>query len=290
MPERPLPPFADPDVVSRLVSRSRLAAARFALVLAVLAANSLGCPGRPKALVYDLAARVAVAESWSASDVLRFGTPTAEPRLSDGFHREAGGGGNDPFLWSKGESEVAFQWADVGPRLAILDATPYRGVKGQSVEVRLNGTPVAKLRLNDTRHRYRIALPAAAQRPGDNRLRFVFEKTATPAEVEPGSQDRRQLAAAFYTLTSGSASDVALESQLGRDAPRPFAVTEQQAVPALTLLGPALVRFALKLPAARRAAFHAGARHRRRAPPRPRRSSACSWRRRTAASGRSGTA
>jgi drug/metabolite transporter (DMT)-like permease len=42
---------------------------------------ALGCPGRPKAVVYDLAARAAVAETWSGADVLRFGTPAAEPRL-----------------------------------------------------------------------------------------------------------------------------------------------------------------------------------------------------------------
>ena len=57
---------------------------------AALSAALPGCPGRPKAVVYDLAARVAVAETWSAADVLRFGTPAAEPRLVDGFHREAG--------------------------------------------------------------------------------------------------------------------------------------------------------------------------------------------------------
>ena len=41
----------------------------------------LGCPGQPKAVVYDLVARMAVAETWSATDVLLFGTPAAEPRL-----------------------------------------------------------------------------------------------------------------------------------------------------------------------------------------------------------------
>ncbi len=63
------------------MSRSlRLAAALAALALA-------GWPGRPKPVVYDLAARAAVAETWSAEDVLRFGTPAAEPRLTDGFYR-----------------------------------------------------------------------------------------------------------------------------------------------------------------------------------------------------------
>jgi arylsulfatase A-like enzyme len=219
--------------------------------LAALAALGLalaGCPGRPKALVYDLASRVFVADTWSAADVLRFGTPAAEPRLTEGFHREAGGA-EEPFLWSKREAEVAFQWDAVEPRVAILDAAPYQGVKEQSVEVRLNGTPVERFRMNDDRFRYRIALPAAAQRPGDNRLRFVFAATASPVDDDPKSQDQRQLAAAFYTLVTGSSADPSLEDLLGRGAPRPFAVEAEKGVAAVTLVGPAVVRFALRLPA-----------------------------------------
>ena len=216
--------------------------------VAALAAALTGCPGRPGALVYDLAARVPVAETWSADDVLRFGTPAAEPRLTDGFHREAGGA-EEPFLWSKGEAEVAFHWDAVEPRVAVLDAAPYRGVREQSVEVRLNGTPVDRFRMNDERFRYRIALPAGAQRPGDNRLRFVFAGTASPAADDPRSLDERQLAAAFYSLATGPSKDPSLEDLLGRDAPRPFAVAAEKGVSAVTLVGPAVVRFALKLPA-----------------------------------------
>ncbi|HKZ31115.1 MAG TPA: sulfatase [Vicinamibacteria bacterium] len=220
--------------------------ARSAAIVA-LATVALGCPGRPKAVVYDLAERSAVAETWSGADVLRFGTPAAEPRLTEGFHREAGGS-DEPFLWSKGEAEVAFLWEDAAARVAILDAMPFKGVSGQSVEVRLNGTTVDRFALNDTRHRYRIALPPAAQRAGDNRLRFVFAKTASPVDADSQSLDRRQLGAAFYSLVTGAASDAALEDLLGRDAPRPFVSSLDKGVPVLTLVGPAVVRFALRLP------------------------------------------
>ncbi len=226
------------------------ASARRALAagLAALALGGLGCPGRPRSVVYDLAARAAVAETWSADDVLRFGTPAAEPRLTEGFYREAGGATADPFLWSRGEAEVGFQWDEVLPRVAILDAAPYRGVKAQSVEVLLNGVRVDGLRLGDLRQRYRISLPASAQKRGDNRLRFVFAATASPADTEARSLDRRQLAAAFYTIASGPATDPSLEDLLARDAPRPFDVGEERGAPTLTLLGPAVVRFAVKLP------------------------------------------
>jgi arylsulfatase A-like enzyme len=220
---------------------------RLLATLGLAAALGAGCPGRPKAVVYDLAARAPVAEAWSGADVLRFGTPAAEPRLTEGFYREAGGA-EEPFIWSKGEAEVVFQWGAAESRVAILDAAPYPGVKGQSVEVRLNGAKVDGFRLNDTRLRYRVALPASAQRAGDNRLRFVFAGTASPADADPKSLDKRQLAAAFYTLVTGPSSDPSLEDLLARDAPRPFAVGEEKGVPSLTLLGPAVVRFALRLP------------------------------------------
>ena len=176
-----------------------------------LATVALGCPGRPKAVVYDLAARAAVAEAWSGSDVLRFGTPAAEPRLTEGFHREAGGS-EEPFLWSKREAEVAFLWQRAEPRVAILDARPFKDAGSQSVEVRLNGTAVDRFALNDARHRYRIALPIAPQKAGDNRLRFVFARTASPTDANPQSLDRRELAAAFYSLVTGAASDASLRT------------------------------------------------------------------------------
>jgi arylsulfatase A-like enzyme len=222
-----------------------------AAALALAAAGGLaaaGCPGAPKAVVYDLAARAAVAETWSAADVLRFGTPAAEPRLVDGFHRESGGASAEPFLWSKQEAEVAFQWPAAEPRVAVVDLAPYRGAGPQAVEVSLNGARVDGFRLNDDRHRYRVGLPAAAQKSGDNRLRFAFAAAAAPSDADPKSLDRRKLAAAFYSVVAGPSSDASIEDLLARDAPRPFAVGEEGAVPTLTLLGPSVVRYAVRLP------------------------------------------
>ena len=75
--------------------------------------------------------------------------------------------------------------------------------------------------------------PTAAQRPGDNRLRFTFSGAAVPADVDPqhSSGDRRPLAAAFYTLVAGPSSDASIDDLLARDAPRPFAVGEEKGVP-----------------------------------------------------------
>ena len=209
----------------------------------------LGCPAGPKEIVYDLARRAPVGERWSAPEVLLFGTPAAEPYLPEGFYREAGTGG-EPFLWSKGEAEVALRFDQVAPRAAVVELAPYRGVRDQTAEIRLNGVSVGSFRLADLRSRYRFSLPATAQRPGDNRLRFVFRDTASPADEEPGNLDGRQLAAAFYSLTVGADTNGGMADLLLRDAPRPFAVTQVEGVPSLSLIGPALVRFAVRVPPA----------------------------------------
>jgi arylsulfatase A-like enzyme len=225
--------------------RSRLS------LLCVLSASGawLGCPTVPKEIVYDLARRAAVAERWSSRDVLLFGTPAAEPHQAEGFHREAGGGTGETFLWSKQEAEVALAWPKPEPRAAVLELAPYPKAKDKSLRVFLNGAPVGAFRLNDSRHRYLLSLPQRDQRAGENRLRFVFAASASPVDDDPASLDRRQLAAAFYSLVVGPASDAGLEDLLGRDAPGPFSVAGAGGVPSLTLVGPSVARFAVRLPA-----------------------------------------
>jgi hypothetical protein len=137
-------------------------------------------------------------------------------------------------------------------------------VRGQSVEVGLNDAAIGSFALNDGRFRYRIELPAGAQRVGDNRLRFRFAAVASPAAIDPASTDRRELAAAFYGLAVGDGGDLGLEDLLTPDAPRPFEVSETRGLPTLTLVGPTVVRFAIRLPPSGELRFtpvlHAGAR------------------------------
>lgn len=205
-----------------------------------------GCPSTPRSVVYDLAARTLAAERWSDAVVLLPGTPAAEPSLVSGFHREARVAG-EPFQWSKGEAEIALRFESVRPRAAVVDLAPYEGVPDQSVEVQLNGTPVAAFDLADVRSRYPVPLPEEAQRPGDNRLSFLFTGTSSPAETDPTSRDRRELAARFYSLTVGPDAG-SLQDLLRREAPRPFEVGESEGAPFLSLVGPAAVRYALRLP------------------------------------------
>jgi arylsulfatase A-like enzyme len=207
-----------------------------------------GCPSTPKAVVYDLAARTLAAERWSEARVLLLGTPGVEPALVHGFHREARIDG-EPFQWSKGEAELALHLESVQPRGAVVDLAPYEGVEAQRVEVFFNGRPVTTFELADVRSRYHFTLPEDAQRKGDNRLRFVFAQASSPAEADPDSDDRRELAARFYSLTVGPEGD-RLQDLLRREAPRPFAIVENEGVPSISLVGPAAVRYALRLPRA----------------------------------------
>jgi arylsulfatase len=215
----------------------------------VAASAVLACPGPRKEVVYDLAARLPVAERWSQREVVLFGTPSAEPHQAEGFYREAGGSDGDPFLWARGEAEVSLDWSGIAPRVAVLEVAPYRGVKSQSADVRLNGRTVTRLNLNDARYRYRIPLPPEAQKTGDNRLRFVFAATASPSAANPADPDRRELSAAFYSLVIGVEGDPSIEDLLGRDAPAPYSVASEGGVPTLVQAGGSVIRYAVRLPA-----------------------------------------
>ena len=217
-------------------------------MIALAGTCALGCPRAPRDVVYDLAERLPYAERWSARPVVLFGTPAAEPQLADGFYREAVRAEGDGFVWSKGEAEVSLTWPAVAERAAVIELAPYKGVRAQKVEVSLNGTSVARFALNDGRYRYGVPLPAAAQRAGENRLRFLFAATASPGD-DPKNPDKRQLAAAFYSLTVAAAADPGLQDLLARDAPRPFALAREGGVPSLIEVGPAVVRYAIALPA-----------------------------------------
>jgi arylsulfatase A-like enzyme len=217
---------------------------------------SAACPSASRSVVYDLVARIPAAERWSEADVLLFGTPTAEPALVHGFHQEARIAG-EPFQWTRGEAEVSLSFEVPRPRGAVVDLAPYEGVDDQRVEVRLNGAPVADFELAEVRSRYRFSLPEEAQQPGDNRLRFVFARVSSPADADPENRDRRELAARLYSLTVGAEGDW-LQDLLRREAPRPFEVSETEGVPALTLVGPAAVRYAIRLPPAAELRFTPG--------------------------------
>jgi arylsulfatase A-like enzyme len=207
-------------------------------------------------VVYDLAERVSIAEREARPDVLLFGTPAAEPRLAAGFFRWSGGTG-DRFVWARREVEVALEFEKPEPRAAVVDLRSFEGVREQRVRVLLNGREIGRSSVGSVRQRLLLKLPAEAQRPGENRLRFEFAGTASAADVDKASSDGGQLAAAFYSLTLGRESDASLVELLGRDAPRPFGLSAQAGVPGVSQLGASSVRHVLTLPAGAELRFKA---------------------------------
>lgn len=220
----------------------RRAVAAAAALLAALPA----CKPRNLPVVYDLAARLPVAERWSTRDVVLAGTAAAEPHLSDGFYRE--GTGTERFVWARESAEIAFVWPEVAARTALVELAPFSGVRAQAAEVLLNGTPLGRFSLNERRDRYRLSLPAEAQRPGDNRLRLTFAAAAAPSDGDPKNPDRRRLAAALYAITVARADDAGLDDLLARGAPSAFEATSEGGVPAVGQVGPSVLRYALRVP------------------------------------------
>ena len=88
--------------------------------------------------------------------------------------------------------------------LDILPASP--GV--QTVTVNLNNATIARLALDPQRKRYTFR---GAFRNGINILRFDFDHTVAPADVDPRSSDRRPLAARFFGVGTADSHLVRLD-------------------------------------------------------------------------------
>ena len=132
--------------------------------------------------------------------------------------------GDDPFLgdgWSGAERDGDHfaRWAvgrqafiavpaardgDEAFTLDILPASPGR----QMVTVNLNNATIAALALDPQRKRYTFR---GAFRNGINILRFDFDHTVAPADVDPRSSDRRPLAARFFGVGTADSHLVRLD-------------------------------------------------------------------------------
>ena len=87
-----------------------------------------------------------------------------------------------------------------GPSAMTIDVLPV--LQGtQKVTVNINDAPVASLILEPRRRTYAML---GTFRKGINILRFDFDHTVVPAEVDPRTSDRRQLAARFFGLSVGA--------------------------------------------------------------------------------------
>src|SRR5262249_14693109 len=97
--------------------------------------------------------------------------------------------------WAVGaRAFVALPSQHGGPATITIHVIPPRP---QTVTVNINDVPAARLALEPRRRSYTLS---SEFRAGINVVRFDFDRSVVPADVDPRSTDRRPLAARFYSV------------------------------------------------------------------------------------------
>jgi arylsulfatase A-like enzyme len=217
------------------MSRARVALG--ALLLAGVACRRPQPPG----VALDLAAAAAAADREGPRSLILFGTPSAMPHQTEGFLLPAEPAAREPYAYGRRQTIVSLDLGAPAPRLALLDLAPYPGLPGQSASVLLNGTPLGRIEVR-RRERHLLRLPAEAQ-GAQNLLELVFEERSKRV-----SEYGRRMAALLYGLTLGGAPDAGLEAMANAELPPSLSVRVNEGVPSLIQAGPAILRFAFRLP------------------------------------------
>ena len=210
----------------------------------VLVLLLLGCgPTQDdRVVVRDLADWAAVADHDAPWQLVRFGTPGAEPQQRLGFIPPPGATPAEPFAWVEPSVEIAVSWPAPAPRIALLDMARHPKLDSQAARVSLNGAPLGELQVGASRHWYRIDLPEAAQREGTNILELRFEQGTAP--IKPR---RVHLAAALHALVWGDEAAVSALDLEAAQAPPAAGRMDFAAdpAPALAQVGPSSLSFGL---------------------------------------------
>ena len=213
---------------------------RAAVLFLALAAT--GCQRRESLpLALDLAAAAPAADRDGTWRVVCFGSPSGIAAQFSGFFDAPLPPSGDTAAWVARSVEIGVRIARIEPQAALVDVAPFPGLKGQRADVFLNDQRVGGFALAPTRRRYRVSMPAPAQREGVNRIRIGFA-----AAGESQRTFRRRMAAVLYGLALVPASDRTYADLLAQDAP-PLVSSDGESV---TLAAPGALRFALRAPEA----------------------------------------
>ena len=199
------------------------------LGLAVLA-GACGGPAPAPEPGTSLATLLPLAELRSETTALDLGTPEARPFLIAGWGVDEQPG-EASYCWGLGSSSqlrLEISWRR--PLELVAEATPFlfAGAPPQVVRVLLNGQAVGEIVMDGFEtpesprggsvREYRLALPEAALVVGSNVLELEYAYSRRPAEVDPASEDRRELAVSWHSLSllpgSGSQPPQAREDDL----------------------------------------------------------------------------
>ncbi len=206
---------------------------------------------RPRTVIVDLAERLTFASRSSARQTIIFGWPDAEKHLTTGFGGDPESRARERYQWVRKEATIRLD-RDVNESrdlALIFDIEAYQGIEDQRLSVSVNGRKLGEHPIPSTRSRVRFDWPKDAG-VGTSDLELRFARAIVPAELEGGSGDTRDFAAALFSLTIGDAHDNTVDLLLERDTPRAYAVTEKDGVPSFTLPGSSQTSFAFRLPRA----------------------------------------
>ena len=109
----------------------------------------------------------------------------------------------ETFQWATApEAQLALPLSSKTDRLIRLRALPleYPEATAQTLELVLNSVSLKSVELKEGWNEIEVSAPAAVWRGGPDILTLRFGRTDTPAEVLAGSNDRRNLSAAFDYL------------------------------------------------------------------------------------------
>ncbi len=179
---------------------------RYPLLLLPFLALACGPPTEER-VVYDLVADLSAAEVLVEPTRLELGGPAARAYFRGGFSRGAvDATDNMPYVWGLGEaSEMRIPLVAKRDLSLTFEVKPldWEVAPAQHIKVLLNGVEVDDLEFWPGRREHSVVLPAAAQRLGENVLRFEYRWSRSPRELFPGNSDNRQLAVAWYWLRLG---------------------------------------------------------------------------------------
>jgi arylsulfatase A-like enzyme len=205
---------------------------------ALAAVLGWSCRERPRLpVVYDLAARAAVAEVDSEWTFERPATPEGERLLERGFRRLSGPGADQAAAVTSRATFLLPMAAPATPRRLVLDVEPETA--GEEMEVALDGATLGRVALRAGRQRLGFDVPPERQRTPRQRLRIRFPRV----EEERSGHRAGPAVARLYDLVVGRADDPSVIAVERQGAPL---AADGQGV--LRQAAPSRVRFALLRP------------------------------------------
>lgn len=188
--------------------------------------------------------------------LVEFGAPSAIPLLGDGWSFGETAPDGNAFRWAVGdEASFRFESDSSGKRLAWIECQPHRfpGAPAQVLEITHNGQVLPTLHLREGRSRYPLELALVE---GENTMEIRFRYARSPRDTGEDSQDRRELAVAFYRFDVPPPGTPPVEGK-----PGPFALVEPHSEsPGVFLPKGGRLSYFLRVPKAARLAVDMGAR------------------------------